>query len=236
MASEPNTALQIYAAIFIVIWLFIAKIIFFDLIVAVLVEGFEVAETMRLIKEPGHVSRMRGLIVSGYHKLHRLSVSFEEHHHAADESSKIVINEMPEPTQQKSTLPDIDIMSADQMLFYALTEFSDDKFEQKLKRTSNLQSQLHFSLSIFGPSSSFRRLCSRVKDHRLFQSLIYISIFVSCVIVLLTPPAEDVPSLKSPMSLQSRSAMDLLLTLVFTVELCLCVVSQVQNCDDLSLC
>ena len=73
MASKTDRGQQFYAALYIMIWLFISKIVFFDLIVAVLVENFEVAETVNLISKPGRLSSFRRFLKASYRKMASLN-------------------------------------------------------------------------------------------------------------------------------------------------------------------
>ena len=66
MSSKSDTAQQIYAAVYILIWLLLSHIIFSDLFVAVLIENFEIAETVRLIAEPGRISTFRNYVKMSY--------------------------------------------------------------------------------------------------------------------------------------------------------------------------
>ena len=232
MASEPNAGLQIYAALFVLSWLFIAKIIFFDLIVAVLVESFEVAETMKLIGEPGHTVKLRNMLKIGYYKLSRLSVinaavgaDNNAGEYSPSASTLATLARSPQPVH--TTLTNLDALSSSDMILLALTELTDDSFNQRIRRKSTLQDYRYDSLYVFGPSNPFRQLCTTIKQHMLFQCIIYVSIFISCVLVILTPPAEDVPLLQSPISLRVRTVLDMILTFIFSFELFVSVVSQV---------
>ena len=226
MLSKPSKEQQWYAAVFVMLWLFLAKIIFFDLIVAVLVENFEVGETIRLIKEPGRISTFRRFLKASYRRIS--VIQFGRQNWKPKIYSDAMANarrmSIPKVKQDDDAIPN---GTHYQLLLRAMTKTKSTLDRLELINEFPTVVIEETSLYLFGPTNRFRLLCIKIKDSQFFQSIIYSSIFVSCVMLLATPPAEDVPNLRSPVALSTRQFLNKVFTFFFAFEFLVNVISQV---------
>jgi hypothetical protein len=233
MSSKTDPAQQCYAAVFIMVWLFLAKIIFFDLFVAILVENFEVGETVRLMKEPGRMSTFRSFVKASYRKLAVLHSRHAKRRHRVHADDEIP---MPQISLSATKIAEPDspptYVSHFQLLIQAMVKINTKKSLETVTAESHVQSSKsepeESSLFMFGPTNKFRLLCLRIMDSISFQTIIYLSICLSCIMLIATPPAEDAPSLSSPFSLPTRNVLNKLLTSVFTIEFLVKIIAQVM--------
>jgi hypothetical protein len=235
MSSKASYGEQLYVAVFIILWLFLGKVIFFDLIVAVLVEKFEVRETIRLLKKPGKISGFRALLKASYRSLSDL---LHVGHFEGRKQNPKIFSDFPCDERPKSSAKVVNAADADdtcpagthyQLLVHAMTKTKNtsDAIVIPDEPTVVIHAE-ETSLYIFRPTNRFRSMCRAIKDNQIFKITIYLSIFVSCILVLATPPAEDVPGLSSPIPLRIRLILDDLLTAIFAIECFVTVVAQVR--------
>ena len=228
MSSKHDSGQQFYAAAYIVAWLFLSKIIFFDLIVAVLVENFEVGDTIKLINEPGRISTFRNLLKNSYRLL-------ALHSNSRNRKSKNLMNNDAQ-IQRRMSLPevsDFDYSSPSgthyQMLLLAMT-----KTKSNLDTVEEAADSIEFqpqerSLFVFGHRNWIRSMCVKIMESNVFQTVIYTSIFVSCLVLVVTPPAEDAPNLSSPFPKSLRALINKSLTGVFAFEFLVTIIAQVPT-------
>ena len=232
MASKTDRGQQFYAALYIMIWLFISKIVFFDLIVAVLVENFEVAETVNLISKPGRLSSFRRFLKASYRKMASLNSL------RGNRRRKVHIeHELPVQNFQHKTVnhtlnghaDDMNTLTYYELLLRAMMSTNrNPDISNPENQIPTLSSELEDrSLFIFGKANKIRMACLKIQRNKIFQCLIYIAICLSCILLIATPPAEDVPMMHSSVPLAFRNLLNKLLTIVFAIEFVVAVIAQV---------
>jgi hypothetical protein len=77
MASMPGRGSMIFAGVFILIWFVFSSLIVNNLFVAVIIENFEVSETIENIANPGHISALRQKIQSSWRNLLQAKAAVE---------------------------------------------------------------------------------------------------------------------------------------------------------------
>lgn len=74
MASQSEGHQQVFAGMFVVVWFVFASLVANNLFVAVIIENFEVSETIHNISKPGNISALRSLIRNSYIGLYQRTI------------------------------------------------------------------------------------------------------------------------------------------------------------------
>ena len=280
VASMDGTASSSLAAVFVLVWLFISKIVLFDLFVVMIMQYFSVSETINIIKAPGrmeslvmnfryaHVKFFSALSKAGENRV----FSYEPTELLTDSckfarSTNMSLITRTESLAWKSnlSLTAASVLAAANqersLVFYKLIEKSDPYFEEGSLDASDQpphSNMTNMTRSLFGPTPSsldkrrrnlrglharkkmswrallswgdeniFHQLCLRLEKDALFGGFMYSCIFCSCLLLISTPPATDIPG-QNP--LFSQTIMDLanfIFTIIFTFEMLVYMCAQV---------
>ena len=83
------------------------------------------------------------------------------------------------------------------------------------------------SLMCLHHHNPFRRFCRWLQCNIVFVTIIHMTVMGSCLVVMSTPQAPDIPGQNALFSTIVREACDLVFTCIFTVEMVVNIVSQV---------
>ena len=106
------------------------------------------------------------------------------------------------------------------LLSSALTEEEEDEKEEEDAEDNN-------SLLFFDRRNPARVFCHWLKGNTFFVGIVYVTVVCSCLLVMTTPEAPDVPGQTTFIALDIRSTADLIFTCIFTVEMIISVIAQV---------
>eukprot|EP00292_Cryptomonas_paramecium_P002375 CAMPEP_0113679684 /NCGR_PEP_ID=MMETSP0038_2-20120614/10806_1 /TAXON_ID=2898 /ORGANISM="Cryptomonas paramecium" /LENGTH=1270 /DNA_ID=CAMNT_0000597793 /DNA_START=83 /DNA_END=3891 /DNA_ORIENTATION=- /assembly_acc=CAM_ASM_000170 len=226
LAVKPDIPQQTYACLFILTWLFIAKIIFTGVIVAVICENFKVEETVRLIKSPGQISKFRELVKHSYQKLHLIYADVQIADYYGHDDTLVGSRNITLDPAIALLADTSGSQYVDYQLVLRAASAPAHKKEIHNEAVKFMDDDDESTLFMFGPKNRFRLFCDRIRRNNLFNLIIYISIGFSCVTLMVTPPAEDIPDVTSPFPYVMRLALDKALTSIFTVEFLVTIVSQ----------
>ena len=238
MSSKFDTAQQFYAAVYILVWLLLSHVIFSDLFVAVLIENFEIAETVRLIAEPGRISTFRNYVKMSYKRYRDIVANAAALPEKGPVSIKTALQDVEGDNKSVPVTKESFYVTAvvihnsvyHRQFLDAVTAPPPKQDTVSSAASEDLDNDN--SLFFFATTHPFRLFCIKLSNNAVFQTIIYFAIFISCIILMATPPAEDVPKLGSgPFPLAGRKLADKLLTCVFTVECIVSVVSKVTFAD-----
>jgi hypothetical protein len=85
------------------------------------------------------------------------------------------------------------------------------------------------SLMCLHRQNPFRRFCRWLQGNIVFVTVIHVTVIGSCLVVMSTPQAPDIPGQNALFSAVIREACDLVFTCIFTIEMIVNIVSQVTK-------
>lgn len=92
------------------------------------------------------------------------------------------------------------------------------------------------ALMFFNRRNRVRTTCRWLKGNPVFVVIIYATVVSSCLIVMSTPQAPDIPGQKMLIPLTVRDACDMVFTCIFTIEMLVNVIAQVLQIYQLQYC
>lgn len=218
MQSSPNLGWQVFSALFILSWYIFSMTIVNNLFVAVIIENFEVSQTIESIGRPGRFSQARQMLTSSYSKIADLSrkglfkkAGGEDEAQAQflddkkqelfEEIRKAKLNKVVAETDGVTVedLNPVEIKIQRKVINTPLGRMVQKcvagAWVEELEQTQETEDkdEPERSLFVFLPNDPFRRLCVSIGNMVVFDIVIYSSIGVSCFFLMVTPPAEDLP-------------------------------------------
>ena len=290
IASMDGTASAMLAAIFVLGWLFISKIILFDLFIVMVMQYFSVADTIRMINAPGRVGSLGSSIQSAYvkfftalcksrcnrvfsyntsgyaagtfdtHQLHNTArgmCTMISHDHVCQSSECLItasVHKAATPqcasvlrhlvqqaapflqtgtTEQNDSPHSESNVECDSGLLMFRTHLSIEMKRQDMGRqdrpgNSALARRLWRSFLSFGHDNLVHRICLRIQQNAMFSGFMYSCIFFSCLLLISTPPAPDVPGQNTLFTQGFLETGNYVFTVVFTVEMFVHICAQVM--------
>lgn len=242
MHSMQGRFQQVYAGFFVLAWFTFSSFIINNLFVAVIIENFEVAETMANISKPGHIAALRRSFSSGWqllavksHAVIRGDVRLAVHEGgiAQDpmQESFVFRKNLNAPGGQN---PEANHGSVPLKSAMASKGKSKRSWMMKVVRYSTIRyveqtEEDDFDESVLyciHPGSRVRRFFIWLGEQKMFDAAVYGAIIASCVFLILSPPSglsrEDIlridPSFQAPLSDQTLRWCGYLFTFIFTAE------------------
>ena len=221
---------RIFAAAYIVLWFVFAKLVLSNIFVAVIIDNFEVTDTMERASRPGYMHKIRSSISDSYKAYYAWQVGRDD----------------PDLLQAVDTYKGLRLKKKN--LHYSLEadehETEMDMQFRNVRKNPHLRSIVVESVLLvssktslqqneepervlfcLGPEDFVRNLFATVVRSRMFEALVYIVIAVSCLILITTPPYDDIPSNPPWVPYSLRVQLEWVFTGIFTLEFICRVVS-----------
>jgi hypothetical protein len=229
---------QLWAGLFVLAWFTFSAFIINNLFVAVIIENFEVTETLSYIKQPGHLAallELRKSISDAWqqwsHKTQavlRGDVRLDVHHRG----------EALDPMEEAFVFRHHRTPQAQMMFQGAMSDGSSKRtWLMKVIRSCTVdytppaaeENQNDFDESVLfciPPRHKVRQFFMWLGKQKMFDAAVLGAIIVSCVFLTLTPPAgmsrEDIlridPTFQAPISDETLRWCGYLFTFIFTAE------------------
>jgi hypothetical protein len=233
MASMEEGFGRIYAGIFIVTWFIFSNFIINNLFVAVIIDNFEVAETMEYIDQPGNLAALRKSFSDAWQMLSQKSqavlrgdIRLDVHHRgeALDPmEDAFVLRDGRDPQQMtlKSAMASKGKTAKRSWLMKVV------RWCSASYRPGEQQDDADESVLLcIPPRSRVRRFFIWLGELKIFDAAVYGAIIASCIFLIFAPPGglsrNDIlridPSFPAPFSDQTLRWCDYLFTFIFTVE------------------
>ena len=213
---------RIFAGAYIILWSIFAKFVLSNIFVAVMIDNFEVTDTIERASRPGYMHKIRSSISDSYKAYYAWQVGRDD------------------PDLQADTHHDLHLEKKD--LHYSLeADVQETEMEmhfRNVRKNPHLRSLVIESVVLgdpdktslqqneatervlfcLGPEDVVRILCATVVRSRLFEALVFGVIAVSCVILITTPPYDDIPSNLPWVPYSLRVQLEWVFTGIFTFE------------------
>jgi hypothetical protein len=240
MAAKEGVFNQALAAMFIISWIFVSKIIISDLYIVVIIGNFKVNDIIQRASRAGRISYVISKIRSSYEQffdlitnlhLDRIQMSNHERMQCPQISDTLGSNASFE--QPMTAVLALDKMTNLNMraLFVAGSANASSmrllKSRSKAQRRS-VQDRQERTLLCFLPENRLRRMCHTLLQQLLFNSIVYIAIIFSCFVLMTTPPAPDIPQEQQLLSPSTIDTCNIIFTVILSVEFILSIISQVN--------
>jgi len=221
MSSKDTTLGVVFGCLLIMAWFIFAQLIISNLFIAIIIENFEVGRTIANIEKPGITSKSLDVVRSYYTNFFN---SLEPSRIVPSTSPVVEVQlEAPQPvlTTRKSMFMNTETASTSNMGGLVMEKVK--KLPQEEEVVEVEPGRILYCLE---PGHPIRRLFAALETSIYFDYLILLCIIGSCIILTITPPAEDIPDLNVPLTPQQINSANLIFTLVFTIELVMRVMSK----------
>jgi hypothetical protein len=242
MAAKEGALNQALAAIFIISWIFLSKIILSDLYIVVIIGNFKVNDIIQRASKAGRISFAISKIRSAYEQffglitniyLDQIQMSSHERIQCQQRADKVGLGPGASFEQPLTFLLALDKMKNLNMKALFIAGSADASSIRVLKSRSqaesrSIQDRQERTLLCLLPHNKLRKLCHTVQHFLLFNCVVYIAIILSCGMLITTPPAPDIPEGQQLLSQSALDACNILFTAILYVEFILSIISQVS--------
>lgn len=216
MHSMDGVGSQLFAALFILSWFCFCALVVNNLFVAVIIENFEVAETIASIERPGHLSAFRAKLRETFGSVWKRRALVQNGDLVLDTNT----GELHHPTHghQATTTPGLEQMhehSGKSTMMEVVRSAALDYDEDTVEEEEDVEERV---LYFFQPWSSVRRAFMWLDSQPAFEFLVFAAIICSCIFLIVTPPADDVPGYEPVLSKGKLDQANTVFTFVFCVE------------------
>ena len=248
MASKEGTFAQGFVAIFILSWFTFSNLIINNLFVAVIIENFEVSETIANIAKPGYLASAREMVGTAYGQLFKSFGLLKDHNLVLDHAtgrlqpkkkldyhfSKMVrVDEKAKGAGGKSP-PKFGVRPKEKKEGYGGLRTSIQELIARVSVPYDMtvqdeeEEEREVVLGCFGPTNSVRKFFTWLGKQHAFDLTIFAAIIISCIFLMLAPPNDDLmsESLLSEISTTNLKNVNRLFTILFTAEFFTKIMSQ----------
>ena len=214
----------IFAATFLIAWFTFSKLVVSNLFVAVIIENFQVSDTIERASKPGYISKFRGSIADSYKSIYAVQASRSH----LDLDHDMGTGHFVEKNELKYSFDAaFAAESAAEMQFRNVRNNPHLKalLLESVSQDSQLEEITHIShrveervLFCIGSDSPVKKTMIEVSRHPFFDFIVYASIIAGSFILLTTPPHEDIPNNQAWVSYSLRMQLEWIFTGVFTFE------------------
>ena len=190
---------QIFAAAFIIVWFVIAKLVVTNIFVAVIIENFQVVDTIESAGRPGYMHKIRSAVADSYKSYYALQVAYSDPDLQYDTDLGRYVTKKK---LQYSLDADFADESEAEMHFrnvrnnpnlraLVIESVVQDSDQERIAMKGNEESER--VLFCFGSHGIVKFLVQNLVQSRAFDAVVYIAILASSVILITTPPYDDIP-------------------------------------------
>jgi len=237
MESKDGFAGKFAAAIFFIVLLLMSNIVLVNLFISVVIENFNFAETTSSIKDGKNLMWMRKQFANYQSNLQE-SLKSTQHPVSAsnlrqtDTKESFLLTSFfakanlaatarkPSETMSKRGSEASGVEVEVSGLKPGLSTRLLINMASLANPNVTLKDQKHSErvLFVFSSEQTIRKAFIRIGNSFVFDSIVYLTIVVSCVLLCLTPPYDDIPEETPLVAPAMMSALNLVTTLIFTVE------------------
>lgn len=243
MQSSSDLSSQLFSAVFIVSWYLFSLTIVNNLFVAVIIENFEISETIESIEAPGRFHHARQMLSLSYTKVSEMGrkglfkrTGVEDEAEAALQHRRKELLAETRRAKLQNVMRETDTMTLEDLhpmeikakrritntpLGRIISKAVGDTWVKDLDTQDDSflsQDEPERSLLLFLPNDPIRRLCIWVGQMILFDVVIYSCIAVSCFFLMVTPPSVDYPGFQEVISLNEMTQWNQIFTYLFLLE------------------
>eukprot|EP00960_Hanusia_phi_P073242 767965-Hanusia_phi.AAC.4 len=225
MRVKVTLAGRFFAAVFVLSWFIFGRLIISNLFIAVIIENFNVSDTINHFKRPGYISSIRQVIKQSYSQFYKVNWTLRGAGRVIaydpDTETWVPRREIEYTLTQHTGDLDVSMLEFSSRAYphlAGLVSKSVLKTERgELDDAANKQN-LERVLYYFRPYHPARRFCMWIIKQPAFDVVIYASIIVGCVLLVTAPPNDDIPGDPPLLSPSLSQLFNNLFTFVFTIE------------------
>ncbi|EKX53939.1 hypothetical protein GUITHDRAFT_132377 [Guillardia theta CCMP2712] len=225
MQVKVTLAGRFFAAFFVLSWFIFGRLIISNLFIAVIIENFNVSDTITHFKQPGYISNIRQVIKKSYSQLYQL-------HWTLRGAGRVIAYDPETDTwvprrEIEYTLTQHTGNLDASMMEYAskayphlatLVSMSVLKTEKEELDQAGSKQNMERVLLYFHPFHPARRFCTWLIKQPAFDLVIFASIIVGCILLVTAPPYDDIPGNAPLLDPVMSQQLNNLFTFIFTVE------------------
>eukprot|EP00960_Hanusia_phi_P035946 752049-Hanusia_phi.AAC.3 len=221
--AMEGTFPQLGAAVYLIGWFTFASLIISNLFVATIIENFKIHDTVAKIAQPGRLYFARKMIKDAYRNLWLLS------------RQSRMLKSMAEVPRRSSNLSSVEQSFSQDLLnqikatkhkrfvltsnFVQVAQKSLIRFSYNIDESKTEEEER--TLMFFNRENKLRKVSIWLARQAWFDLIVYNSIFLSCILLTLTPPAPDIYLITDfPVVISSSTsrALTWFLNIIFTLE------------------
>jgi hypothetical protein len=220
---------QMFAAAFIILWFCFSKLVVSNIFVAVIIENFRVMDTINAAKMPGPFSKFSKMLYSSYASMNAIPQRSGDVHDEFTEDGHLHVDVKEAGKLVYSFDADCGDEGESEVQFRAVrtNPILRSLMAESMSRPDNTmhsidakskRAEMARILGCIGHDNLFKQLFQLLVRHPLFDFTIYAVIIAGCVILMTTPPYEDITDNQPMLSLELRNQLEFAFTGIFTFE------------------
>lgn len=196
-----------------------------------IIENFEISKTVAKINKPGRVAVLREGVAAAWRQFYvRSTAALTNQLTLNTETGKVDVRRTSSTLRRKGSAASQQIRSnLQESGLLSLAQQASDRHLNKAQTYRHLL--INFddgherSLYLCGPKNSVRRVFIRLANSKAFETVVFVAIFGSSLMLSLQTPVDDDPEVQQIVSSQLQWRMDVVFTILFTLEFLIRVIA-----------
>ena len=225
---------KIFAAAFIISWFTVSKLIIANIFVAVIIENFRVLDTIESAGRPGVIHKFRNIVKESYRNLYAIQMAMDDvdveyadikTQNEPQKKSRLAYSFAPDGAGESEAAMQFRSVRNNVHLRSLLADSMEETDAGNARMVSKGDGPIERSLFFFGHDDVLRKLFTYMVHHPFFDLMVYAAITAGCIILVTTPPYEDIPDNPPMLSLTLRVQLEFAFTGIFLFEFIARIVS-----------